>query len=255
MGVTGAHRALAKAGLYPEPDPMIRDDSSFTARQKPQAFAARGVLYGLLAVCMLIELCLQLSDLGVFGPPRLRALLYEYGGFWPGLLGPWAPNYPGQPYAMFFTYAFLHAGLMHLAFNMFTLVSLGRLVLARVGVLGFCFVMSAAVLGGALGYGLLTNAPNPMVGASGGLFGLAGALLSWNYVDRFTASQRLMPVGQAVLGLLLLNLVLWWLMDGHLAWETHLGGFLFGWVAALLIDPRPVPVLDKMDTEAPHETP
>jgi membrane associated rhomboid family serine protease len=27
-------------------------------------------------------------------------------------------------------------------------------------------------------------------------------------------------------------------MGGQLAWETHLGGFVMGWIAALLIDPR-----------------
>ena len=27
-------------------------------------------------------------------------------------------------------------------------------------------------------------------------------------------------------------------MKGQLAWETHLGGFLTGWMVALLIDPR-----------------
>jgi membrane associated rhomboid family serine protease len=35
-----------------------------------------------------------------------------------------------------------------------------------------------------------------------------------------------------------LNIVLWWAMDGQLAWETHLGGFITGWIAAMLIDPR-----------------
>jgi membrane associated rhomboid family serine protease len=27
-------------------------------------------------------------------------------------------------------------------------------------------------------------------------------------------------------------------MDGLLAWQTHLGGFIGGWVAAILVDPR-----------------
>jgi membrane associated rhomboid family serine protease len=38
--------------------------------------------------------------------------------------------------------------------------------------------------------------------------------------------------------LIALNLVMWWAMGGHLAWQTHLGGFIGGWVLALLIDPR-----------------
>lgn len=195
-------------------------------------------ILGLIALCGGIEIALLLGDLRVIDIPRLRANAYEYGGFWPGLLGPWAPNYPLQPVIMFATYALLHGGPLHMIFNMVTLFSLGRAVVRRVGQRGFLLVFIAAVLGGALGYGLITNAHNPMVGASGGLFGLAGALLSWNYVDRYLSRERLTPVLQAVLALVAFNLILWWLMDGHLAWETHLGGFISGWIAAMLIDPR-----------------
>jgi membrane associated rhomboid family serine protease len=31
---------------------------------------------------------------------------------------------------------------------------------------------------------------------------------------------------------MLVNVVLWFLLDGLLAWQTHLGGFLAGWIAA-----------------------
>ncbi|SFR19263.1 rhomboid family intramembrane serine protease [Poseidonocella sedimentorum] len=191
--------------------------------------------------CVLVEALLMLSDLGLLGPPRLRQTVYEYAGFWPGLLDTWQPNYPLQPYAMFLTYAFLHSGPVHMAVNMLTLISLSAPVVARVGRRGFVMLYVAAVLGGGLGFGLLAETVRPMVGASGGLFGLAGGILAWNYVDRFTARERLWPVLRGVAWLLLLNLVLWWLMNGLLAWETHLGGFVFGWITALLIDPRGQP--------------
>lgn len=196
------------------------------------------VLIVLVGLCVLIEAVLQLGDLGVLSGTRWRATAYEYGGFWPGLLQGWRPNYPGQAYAMFLSYAFLHGGLLHLIVNMVTLVSLGRAVCVRVGTRGFLLLYLAAVLGGALGFGLLTTSAQPMVGASGGLFGLVGGLLAWSYIDRFISARRLWPVGRAVLILLALNLVFWWAMDGLLAWQTHLGGFVAGWVAALLIDPK-----------------
>lgn len=197
-----------------------------------------GSIYFLILLCCIPELILSFEDLGVIDIPRLRQTAYEYGGFWPGLLGPWEPNYPLQSTTMFFTYALFHSGPSHLILNMITLFSLGKVVVDRVGQIGFLMIFVAAVFGGALGYGLLTNAPNPMVGASGGLFGLAGALLSWNYVDRFLGRERLTPVLQGLVALIALNLILWWLMDGHLAWETHLGGFICGWISATLIDPR-----------------
>ncbi len=196
------------------------------------------VIYLIIAVCSLIEIVLVLGDLSIIPIPRLRQTAYEYAGFWPGLLGPWTPNYKLQPILMFLTYAVLHGGILHLIFNMITLFSLGKVIVDRVGQAKFLLIFGGSVLGGALGFGLLTNAPNPMVGASGGLFGLAGAVLLWNYIDRFVRHERLVPVLQAVLALVLLNIVLWWLMDGHLAWQTHLGGFVSGWIIAMLVDPR-----------------
>ncbi|MGD1882792.1 MAG: rhomboid family intramembrane serine protease [Paracoccaceae bacterium] len=191
-----------------------------------------------IAACTLVESALILGDFGMLGLPRLRQTAYEYAGFWPGLLGGWTPNYGTQPYAMFLSYAFLHTDIKHFVFNMITLYSLGGAVWDRVGTRGFLILYVAAILGGGLGFGLLADTLRPMVGASGGLFGLAGGILAWNYVDRFTESRQLWPIVWIILGLLFLNLALWWLMDGLLAWETHLGGFVFGWIAALLIDPR-----------------
>lgn len=195
-------------------------------------------IIALIAICGTIEIGLSLADWGVIAPGSLRRNVYEYAGFWPGLLRGWTPNYAGQPYLMFLTYSFLHGGLMHLGVNMITLWSLGRPVIDRVGRVGFALLYAAAILGGAAGFGLLAKSFQPMVGASGALFGLAGGILAWNYVDRFTLQEQLWPVARATLMLVALNVVLWWAMDGQLAWQTHLGGFLAGWVMALLIDPR-----------------
>lgn len=192
----------------------------------------------LMAVFSAIELSLVAADAGLIGPARLRLLAYENGGFWPGLLDDWKPNFPLQPYVMFVSYGFLHTGPLHLLVNMITLWSLGGAIIRRVGVRGFILLYVFSTLGGAGGYALLASGFQPMVGASGALFGLAGGLLAWLYVDRFTQRQGLLPVAQAVLLLILLNLILWWAMKGQLAWETHLGGFVTGWIMAMLIDPR-----------------
>jgi membrane associated rhomboid family serine protease len=197
------------------------------------------VLSVLIVLCCVVELGLQIADYGLFGSGRLRTLAYEYAGFWPGLLKGWTPNYNSQPYLMFLSYGFLHGGLVHLVVNMITLWSLGRGVLDRVGTRGFVILYGGALMGGAVGFAVLAENLRPMVGASGALFGLAGGILAWLYVDRYTSRAGLLPVAQAVLLLVVFNLVLWWAMDGQLAWETHLGGFLTGWILALLIDPRP----------------
>ncbi|WP_299819495.1 rhomboid family intramembrane serine protease [uncultured Jannaschia sp.] len=201
--------------------------------------AAHGLI-GLILLCTLIEVTLSLADLGVLGMPRLRQLTYDYAGFWPGLLGNWRPNYAVQPWTMFLTYGFLHGGPVHLIVNMITLWSLGRAVIDRVGGRGFWLLYGAAILGGGAGFGLLASDLRPMVGASGALFGLVGGILAWTYVDRYSLEEAMWPVIRAVLLLVALNVVFWWAMDGQLAWETHLGGFVAGWIMALLIDPRPL---------------
>ena len=197
------------------------------------------IVLGIIAACVLIEFALNLADWGVIEPMRLRQIAYEYGGFWRGLLDDWNSNYDPQPYAMFLTYGFLHSGIAHLIINMMTLWSLGQAVVRRVGGVGFTVIYGFSMLGGAVFFALIAQ-DLLMVGASGALFGLAGAILSWMYVDRFNFNQGLLPVAQAIVLLILLNLILYWAMDKQLAWQTHLGGFIAGWVAALLVDPRPV---------------
>lgn len=203
---------------------MMRDRISAA---RAWAGAHAGLLAVLLA-CTAVELALQGADLGLWGSPRWRALAYQNGGFWIGLLGDWQPNYAAQPLAMFASYGFLHAGAAHLAVNMITLASLGAAVAARAGQRGFLALYALSVLGGAAGFALLSQAAQPMVGASGALFGLAGALVAWDWRDRRAGGETLWPVLRALALLGLLNLVMYWALDGRLAWETHLGGFLAG---------------------------
>ena len=146
-----------------------------------------------MGLCILIELGLQLGDLGLFDIPRFRAQVYEYAGFWPGLLVNWRPNYPFQTSLMFLTYGFLHAGLWHLTLNMITLWSLSGAVSARVGSVKFLTIYALSILGGGAGYAIFADTFRPMVGASGALFGLAGAILAWEYVDRFLLRKGLWP--------------------------------------------------------------
>jgi membrane associated rhomboid family serine protease len=82
-----------------------------------------------------------------------------------------------------------------------------------------------------------------MVGASGAIFGLAGA---WTWLlgaDRRRAGQSAPAVALRVAGIMvvlaLLNWAMWWLQSGLLAWETHLGGYLAGFAVAAALGDRP----------------
>ena len=203
------------------------------------------VLVVLAAISIVVEIILQGADLQIWGATQWRSLAYQNGGFWIGLLHNWRPNYAYQPYLMFLTYGFLHGGLAHLTVNMLTLFALGNIVVGRIGAYRFLLLYALAAVGGAMGFALLSSVVQPMVGASGALFGLAGALVAWEYVDRFTAEKRLWPVLRTIVWLVALNLILWWAMEGRLAWETHLGGFVSGWIFAFIIDPRSRPFGDE----------
>lgn len=185
-----------------------------------------------LLICCAVELTLQTADAGLIGSGRWRSLAYQNGAFWAGLLQNWRPNYPGQPGVMFLTYAFLHTGFWHLAGNMLSLLLLARIVLARTGQGGFLLIYAVSAFGGALLFALLARSPAPMVGASGALFGLAGAWQYWEARDLRRASLSLKPVWKVIAWLLFLNVLMWILNGGLLAWETHLGGFLSGGMTA-----------------------
>lgn len=192
-------------------------------------------LYVLVVVCCAIEAVLALSDRGVFLSGHLRSFFYYYGAFWPGLLGDWKPNYAAQPFTMFVTHAFLHTGLTHLIVNMITLWSLGGVVIRRVGQGSFILLYAVSTLGGGAGFALLADNLQPMVGASGALFGLLGAILAWEYKDSREDREARWNFAKVLAVLALLNLVYWWAMKGQLAWQAHLGGFVAGWVVALFI--------------------
>lgn len=191
-------------------------------------------VWGLALGCAAPELVLLGADWGLWGSARWRPLAYAQGAFWAGLLYGWTPNYAAQPYAMFLSYAWLHAGPGHLAGNLAGLAWLGPQVVARRGVRGLVLIWLAAGLGGAAAFGALTASPAPMVGASGALFGLAA---DWVVAEVRAAphwrGRVLRGLGLAAL-LMALNAATWVLQGGQLAWETHLGGFLAGLALAAL---------------------
>jgi membrane associated rhomboid family serine protease len=191
-------------------------------------------VWGIALLCAVPELVLTGADWGLWGTARWRPYAYQNGAFWAGLLHGWRPNYTAQPVVMFASYGWLHAGLGHLGGNLLVLIWLGPKMQARFGTWGFAALWGVGLLGGAAGFALLTASPSPMVGASGALFGLFGA---WLVEDvRHVPGLRAKAVRALLLlgGILALNAATWALQDGHLAWETHLGGLVAGLAFAAL---------------------
>ena len=205
----------------------------------PPRLRVPAVIWALVIASTLPELLLTGADLRLWGDPSWRMAAYEYGGFWSGLLRDWVPTYPGQAFAMFATYGFLHGGLSHLALNMVTLIVFGSILAQRYGGGAILVLYALSQIGGGLAYGLLSPADNvPMVGASGAIFGLAGAFLMLSARQLRIRGQSVIPVLKSAGALVLLNLVLWWAMAGGLAWQAHLGGALVGIAFVALVPPR-----------------
>ena len=208
------------------------------------------VVWGIIAVTCLPELVLQLSDQGLLGRPRWRAQAYQNGAFWPGLLSDWRPNFPAQPATMFLSYSGLHLGVSHLLGNMLALLFLGYALTPATlaGGLRFAGVYLGTALGAAAAFAVLYPGSGSMVGASGAVFGIAGAAIVWHWRARRRRAPRraaLEALGYG-LGLVALNGVSTLLQGAPVAWEAHMGGAVTGALLATVVAaPYRAPGTDK----------
>ncbi len=191
----------------------------------------------LVGLTCLPEALFTLLSTDLMGQTDLRRIALAYGAFWNGLLQNWQPLYPFQRELMFVTYAMLHGGFLHLIGNMIAVLALGGIVVARIGQQGFLLLYVISCIGGAAGFALLSNSTSPMVGASGAVFGLIGAWKFWEWQLRRHAGAAMGPLWRSLAGLAGLNVLLWLLLSGLLAWEAHLGGFLAGAAFAAIVTP------------------
>lgn len=129
------------------------------------------------------------------------------------------------------TGAFMHAGLLHIGSNMLLLWFLAQEMEAPLGRLQFSMTYAISVMGGSLGVMLLSPI-SPTLGASGGVFGLMGALV----VLQLRAKHN--PWNTGIGGLVLLNLLLTFTVPGISA-GGHLGGLLAGGLAGAIVEPLP----------------
>ena len=136
----------------------------------------------------------------------------------------------------FLTAAFAHSpgSPLHILFNMFALWQIGQYLEPMLGRVRFAILYLVSAFGGSVGYLLLASPPalpltqaginasswiTPVVGASGAVFGLFGALLVLN--------RHLGRSSGPMFGVLAINAVLGFVLPG-IAWQAHLGGLVTG---------------------------
>jgi len=143
---------------------------------------------------------------------------------------------------------FVHAGFLHILFNMIALYFLGSFMLRAAGERSFLAVFFLGGLAGnilyfVLGYLVLHDLLPPSfghpfnigIGASGGIFALAGALAVM--VPRVPVILFPIPVPMP-LWIAVIILVLISFRFSGIAWEAHLGGLFLGLVAGLIFKRR-----------------
>ena len=135
------------------------------------------------------------------------------------------------------TYSFLHGGFTHIFFNMFALYMFGSEIERLFGSRFYAMYYFASVITAAITHLIISAwmgaAPAPMVGASGGIYGL---LLAFGIYFPHRRVMLLfppipMPARVFVFGFALLELVLGITQTAAgVAHFAHLGGMLGGWL-------------------------
>ena len=138
------------------------------------------------------------------------------------------------------TYQFLHGGWLHLGINMISLAAFGAPVERLLGVPRFVvFYLSAGIFAGFVQVLLYPGSADPVIGASGAVSGVFGAVLM---LMRYVGS---LPSLYPVAGIWIALNVFFGLFGGmpgaagaQVAWAAHVGGFLYGLAAIRFFAPR-----------------
>ncbi|MBW3098214.1 rhomboid family intramembrane serine protease [Pseudohoeflea coraliihabitans] len=211
-----------------------------------------------VVVVIAVMVAIEALQAFVFSPAMLREVLFQFA-FIPARYSAQGTAVDGAWLWSPISYSLLHGGWMHLLLNTFWLAAFGAVVARRIGALRFSLFWVLSALASAGLFGLMHwGEVTVMVGASGVVSGLMGAAARFAFQGR----GGLIPAGSEGLPLLSVRdalsnrsvitfLAVWFGInfltafgvapgsDGAtaIAWEAHVGGFLFGFLAFALFDP------------------
>src|SRR5262249_55854280 len=132
------------------------------------------------------------------------------------------------------TSCFVHLGLVHLAVNMVTLYVIGRMVEHIWGHWRFLYIYLVSGLGGSCAM-LLVNPHGAGAGASGALWGVMSAEVTWMLVNRHHLPAALMSDWlRSRLSSFMINVFI--SMLPYVSAAAHFGGGFVGILAALLVN-------------------
>jgi membrane associated rhomboid family serine protease len=125
-----------------------------------------------------------------------------------------------------FSVALVHAGLLHLGFNMYALMVLGNPLEAAFGKNKVLIIFFFSLLTGSLTSAYFAPIGGQSVGASGAVFGLFGALA--------IVGKRIGADTRSIYVIIGINFAIGFVLGG-VDWKAHLGGLVGGVIAAQFI--------------------
>ena len=237
---------------------------------RERIFNIPGVVLALTALLLAIHLVLaflltvaqtnELLSLFAFSPLRYADAVPR-----------WLPSWWGPQIWTFVSYAFFHADLNHLFFNLVWLLAFGPPIARRFGWRRFLVFCAATAAAGAVAHLVMhVGEFSPMIGASAAISGLMAAAMRFVFqrggplglLGRGEEESYHVPAAPLSTMLrdprILAFLAVWFGVniifgmgavampgtEGSVAWEAHIGGFLAGLLGFSLFDPvRPSPPL------------
>lgn len=173
------------------------------------------VTYIIIAICLVMFV---ISGMGID-----VSVLIKYGAN----VGVLVQN--GEIYRLV-THMFLHAGIIHLFFNMYSLYYIGPRVEDFFGKWKYLLIYLISGISGAL-LSIAMNGNVVSVGASGAIFGLFGALLYFGYNYRGYIGSM---IRSQILPIVIYNLIIGFFISGIDMW-AHVGGFIGGIIASNML--------------------
>jgi membrane associated rhomboid family serine protease len=198
------------------------------ARQKTRVVNARSMYAGqaivtqaLIAINVAVFLGELVTGVSLTGGSFGGSSLVFHGALY-------GPLVASGDYWRIVTSGFLHANLIHIGFNMYALYFLGQMLEPVVGHVRFALIYFVSLLAGSFGALLVT--PHAFtVGASGAVFGIAGAAV----VD---LRHRGVDPMQSGLPLFIgINLLLGFTLSG-ISIGGHIGGLIGGGLTAFVLN-------------------
>lgn len=133
----------------------------------------------------------------------------------------WAPAIGNGEWWRLMTAGFLHLGLLHIGLNVYALVIIGGAAEMRFGWWKTAVIFFAAVIGGDSA-AMVFQPDNPTLGASGGVLGLAGAIVLAGFVTGEGLARS-----QWVISAIVMTLAFGFFSSG-ISNAGHIGGLFVG---------------------------